>query len=431
MSELKIAIIGGGSSYTPELIEGFIDRYHDLPISEICLLDILEGATKLDIIQRLSLRMVQKASKPIKITHTLDRERALLNCAFVITQIRVGGIHARITDETIAFEHDMIGQETNGLAGFGKALRTIPVILSIVKDMERLCPNAWLINFTNPAGIITEVVSRFSKIKVVGLCNVPVNMQKLIEAHVTGDSLFVQMTGLNHYVYAHQIKVDGKEQLPFILEPLLNDETFNPKNIGHASYQASQIKGLGVLPCYYHTYYYLKDEMYSDAKAAFEKEGSRGAVVKAVEEELFKIYADPNLSVKPEALSKRGGAYYSEAACELIRSIYVDKRNFMVVNVPNNGTLKELPDDAVIETTCIITKSGPLPLPVTTLPFPIRAEITAIKGYERLVIEAALNNSYDIAMQALTVHPLCTTGNLLKSALDELVKANKAYFKLV
>ncbi|OJV65891.1 MAG: hypothetical protein BGO41_08120 [Clostridiales bacterium 38-18] len=431
MSELKIAIIGGGSSYTPELIEGFIERYMDLPITEICLFDIIEGSKKLDIICQLSIRMVEKSGTPIKITHTLDREKALKNCAFVITQIRVGGIRARITDETIAFNYGMLGQETNGLAGFGKAMRTIPVLLSIAKDMELYCPNAWLINFTNPAGIITEAVSRFTKIKVVGLCNVPVNMQKMIEAHVTGGSLFVQMTGLNHYVYAHQIKLSGREQLPFILENLLNDDSFNPKNIGHAGYQVSQIKGLGVLPCYYHAYYYLKDEMYAEAKAEFEREGSRGTVVKMVEEELFKIYTDPNLSTKPEALSKRGGAYYSEAACELIRSIFVDKRNLMVVNVPNNGILRELPDDAVIETTCIITNNGPIPLPVTTLPFPIRAEIVSIKGYERLVIEASLKSSYNIAMHALTVHPLCPTGNQLKAALDALVSANQSYFELI
>ena len=430
MKNLKITIIGGGSSYTPELIEGFILRYHELPITELCLVDVIEGAEKLSIILDLTKRMFQRANLNVKVTATYDRDIALPSSDFVITQLRVGGINARIKDEQIAFKHHMLGQETNGLAGFAKAMRTIPVILAIAKDMERLCPNAWLINFTNPAGIITEAVLNHSFIKTIGLCNVPVNMHKAVSRQLGSDNFFMQITGLNHYVWGHKIVFEGEEQLQSLLPKLMMDDSFNPKNIGNTPYAIEQILGSGLMPCYYHSYFYMQGDMYNHAYEDFKEHGTRGEIVKKVETELFEIYRDQKCDKKPPQLENRGGAYYSEAACELVNAIYNDKNSLMVVDVLNNGILCNLPDNAVIETTSLITSSGAIPLPVNTLTETALGELSILKSYERLVISASLENSYAKALHALTIHPLIQSGSNLRTALDEIQKANDTFFRL-
>lgn len=431
MRKLKVTIIGGGSSYTPELIEGFIERYREFPIDEICLVDIKEGAAKLEIISRLAKRMIQKAKLDVVVTATLDRELALASSQFVITQIRVGGIDARILDEKIAFNHNLLGQETNGLAGFAKAMRTIPVILEIAKDMERICPEAWLINFTNPAGIITEAVLNNSTIKTIGLCNVPINMQKSVAKILGSEDFSMQITGLNHYVWGHKINFGGKDYLQELLPKLIMDDEFNPKNIGSIPYSQEQILGCGMMPCYYHAYYYMQKDMYRHAYEDYLQYGTRAEIVKKVEKELFELYGDPNLNIKPPQLKNRGGAYYSEAACELISAIFNNKRSIMVVDILNNGILKQLPDNAVIETSSIITSSGALPLPVTTLTETAIGELSIIKSYERLIISASLEQSYTKALHALTIHPLMQGGQNLRDALDEIIKVNADYFKLI
>lgn len=427
MSLLKVAVIGGGSSYTPEIIEGFIERHATLPIDEIWLVDIEMGKEKLEIVGNLAKRMVEKSGVPMTIHLTLDREEALVDATFVTTQFRVGQLDARILDERLPLSKGMLGQETNGVGGFAKAIRTIPAILDIAHDMERLCPDAWLINFTNPAGIITETVLRYTSIKAIGLCNVPVNMRKAVGALLGHDRFIFHASGLNHYVWGRHIYVDGKDVMAEMLPKLLEDETFNPKNIGATPYVDEQILATGMMPCYYHAYYYLQDEMLSHALEEYEKNGTRGEVVKAVEADLFEVYKNPTLSEKPKELENRGGAYYSEAACELINAIYNDKRSLMVVNVQNNGTLPFLPDDAVIETTCLITKAGALPLNVEPFNASAQAELVLLKTYERLTIEAGVHGDYGSGLQALTIHPLTRSGQVLKSLYDEVLEVNAPY----
>ncbi|MCK8060414.1 MULTISPECIES: 6-phospho-beta-glucosidase [unclassified Fusibacter] len=424
---LKIAVIGGGSSYTPEIIEGFILRHHELPIKEIWLVDVEDGKEKLETVGNLAKRMVEKAGIDCKVYLTLNRREALKGASFVTTQFRVGQLDARIHDERIPLSNGMLGQETNGVGGFAKALRTIPVILDIAKDMEEICPDAWLINFTNPAGVITETVLRHTKIKAIGLCNVPVNMRKSIASILERDDFVFHATGLNHYVWGRHVYVDGKDIMPELLPKLLADDSFNPKNIGATPYMEEQILATGLMPCYYHSYFYLQDEMLSHAIDDFNKNGTRGEVVKRVEEELFEIYKDEHLNTKPKQLELRGGAYYSEAACELISAIYNDKRSLMIVNVQNNGTLSCLPDDAVIETTCMITNAGALPLNVASLPESAQAELLLLKTYERETIIAAMTGDYGKALHALTIHPLTRSGQILKETLDQVIEQNIAY----
>lgn len=427
MNNLKIAIIGGGSSYTPEIIEGFILRHKELPIKEIWLVDIKDGEEKLNIVGNLAKRMIKKSGIDCKIFLTLNRKEALKGASFVTTQFRVGLLDARIRDEKIPLSKGMLGQETNGVGGFAKALRTIPVILDICKDMEELCPDAFLINFTNPAGIITETVLRHTKIKAIGLCNVPVNMRKAVAKVLDSDDFLFHAIGLNHYVWGHGIYFKGKNVIKEILPTLLEDSEFNPKNIDDMPYITEQILATGMMPCYYHKYYYVSDEMLTHSIEDYKTNGTRGEIVKKVEEELFELYKNVDLEEKPKQLELRGGAYYSEAACELVNAIYNNKNSFMVVNTTNNGTLPFLPNDAVIETTCVITNAGAMPLSIETLPDSAQGEIHLLKSYERLTIEAAMTGDYNLALQALTIHPLTKSGQVLKEILDEVLEQNKEY----
>lgn len=427
MKNLKIAIIGGGSSYTPEIIEGFITRHKELPLKEIWLVDIKEGLEKLEIVGNLAKRMIKASGIDCQIHLSLDREQALKGASFVTTQFRVGLLDARIRDERIPLSKGMLGQETNGVGGFAKALRTIPVILDICKDMERLCPDAFLINFTNPAGIITETVLRHSNIKAIGLCNVPINMRKDI-AHVLGsDDFLFHAIGLNHYVFGHGVYHKGKNVIKEILPVLLEDSEFNPKNIEEVPYITEQILATGMMPCYYHKYYYMSDEMLKHSLEDYKNKGTRGEVVKRVEAELFELYKDPDLKEKPKQLELRGGAYYSDAACELINAIYNNKKSYMVVNVQNKNTLPFLPYDAVIETTCLITDAGAMPLSIDELNDSAKGELHLLKSYERLTIEAGIHGDYNKALQALTIHPLTRSGGVLKEILDEILKQNKEF----
>ncbi len=427
---IKIVTIGGGSSYTPELVEGFILRHKHLPVKELWLVDIEDGREKLEIVGNLAKRMVKEAGIDCTVHLTLDRREALKDADFVTTQLRVGLLDARIRDERIPLSHGMLGQETNGVGGFAKALRTIPVILDICRDMEELCPNAWLLNFTNPSGMVTEAVLKHTKINSIGLCNVPVAMTKAVgEALGEEDpnKFLFMATGLNHLVWGREVLYNGKDVMPEILEKLMTDTKFNPKNIEAQPWITEQILDLGMMPCYYHKYYYLTDEMVKHQLEDYAKNGTRAEVVKKTEAELFELYKDLELREKPKQLEKRGGAYYSDAACNLIDAIYNDKRTPMIVNVQNNGTVRCLPDNVAIETTCIVSGSGALPLNQKEMPVSARGLLQVMKAFEELTIEAAITGNYGTALQALTMNPLVTSGQIVKTILDEVIEQNIDY----
>ncbi|RKD32362.1 6-phospho-beta-glucosidase [Thermohalobacter berrensis] len=426
---LKIATIGGGSSYTPEIIEGFINRHHELPVKEIWLVDIEEGREKLEIVGNLAKRMVEKAGVDCEIKLTLDRREALKDADFVTTQFRVGLLDARIRDEKIPLRYNCIGQETTGAGGFAKALRTIPVILDICKDMEELCPDAWLVNFTNPSGIITETVLKHTNIKVVGLCNVPILMH-MIAAQVLEadkDDVLVHFAGLNHLVWGRKIYYKGKDVTRKVVEKLADGVNFTAKNIPDMGWVKEHLLDLNMLPCPYHRYFYLTDKMLKEEIEAAKTEGTRGEVVKKVEAELFELYKDPNLAEKPKQLEQRGGQYYSDAACELINAIYNDKRIIMPVNVQNNGAISDLPEDVAVETSCVITKHGPMPLNTGHVETKIRGLMQVVKAYEEMTVEAAVTGDYNRALQALTMNPLVTDSEIAKKMLDDIIRENIEY----
>ena len=429
---IKIVTIGGGSSYTPELVEGFIKRYDSLPVKELWLVDIPEGEEKLKIVGGLAKRMIKEAGLPIKVHLTLDRRKALKDADFVTTQFRVGLLEARAKDERIPLKYGVIGQETNGPGGLFKGLRTIPVILDIIRDMEELCPHAWLINFTNPAGMVTEAVFRHSNWKkVIGLCNVPVGMKMGIAAQleVDPDRVQIDFAGLNHMVYGLDIYLDGERYTEQYIDHLTSqDESSGTmQNIVYLKWEPEFIKALQAIPCPYHRYYYKTDEMLAEELKAAETEGTRAEVVQKLEKDLFELYKEESLNIKPPQLEKRGGAYYSDAACNLIDSIYNDRKDIQPVNTMNNGAIASIPDQSAVEMNCVITKDGPKPIAIGDLPVATRGLVQQIKSFERVAAEAAVTGDYQTALLAMTINPLVPSDTIAKQILDEMLEAHKEH----
>lgn len=426
---MKIAVIGGGSSYTPELIEGIILRADQFKVDEIVLVDIEAGKEKLEIVGALAKRMIQKSGLPINIELTFDRIKAITNANFVLTQFRVGGLDARANDERIPLKYDVIGQETVGPGGFAKAIRTIPVILDICKEIEQYSKDAWLINFTNPAGMVTEAVHKYTNVKAIGLCNVPVNMKQMTAniLEVDRDDLNMSFSGLNHLVYATKVFVNGEDKMDTLIERIAEGRNMNMRNIHDAPWDKEFLQAIKSLPCPYHRYYYMMDEMLIEEKEAAELRGTRAEQVKVIEKALFETYNNPNLDVKPKELEERGGALYSEAAISLITSIVTNDHAIHTVNVPNNGTIPNLPDDVVIEVSCVVNSEGPQPIQVGTLPPEINGLIQQVKAFEQLTIEAAVTGDKGKALLALTTNPFVPSSKVAKLLLNDLLETNQDY----
>lgn len=412
---LKIVTIGGGSSYTPELVEGFIKRYEELPLTELWLVDVEAGEEKQSIVGEMAKRMFKAAGIDCEVHLTLDRKSALKDADFVTTQLRVGQLDARILDERIPLSHGMIGQETNGAGGIFKALRTVPVILDIVEDMKVLCPNAWLVNFANPAGMVTEAVLRYGKWdKVVGLCNIPVNAE-VEEAEILGrkqEELFFQFAGINHLHWHTVVDNQGNDLTDELIAKMYGKDADGKSivaNIKDNNLIFEQVENLHMVPCPYHMYYYMTDEMLKDELEDFKNNGTRAEKVKAIEKELFELYKDPELDHKPQQLAERGGARYSDAACNIINSIYNDKRLIMTVSTKNNGTVTDLPADSAVEVTCMITGNGPVPFQFGGFAPAERGLLQLMKAMEELTIEAAVTGDYGTLLQAFTTNPLITS----------------------
>lgn len=428
---LKIVTIGGGSSYTPELMEGFIQRYPELPIKEIWLVDVEEGREKVEIDANMARRMWGKAGYPVNVHVSFDRKEALKNADFVTTQFRVGFLEARIKDERIPLSYGMQGQETNGAGGIFKALRTIPVILEIVEDMKEVCPDAWLINFTNPSGMVTEAVIKYGNWKkCIGLCNVPV-IAMMKEPGAIGrqsNELIHQFVGLNHFHWHKVYEKDGTDITSQIIKEMIQGKDVGlPANIDNVPFFREQIEQMQMIPCGYHRYYYRQEEMLKHSLEEYETIGTRGQQVKETEERLFELYKDPALCYKPEELSKRGGAYYSDAACECINSIYNDKKTHMVVSTQNKGAIPELPEDAVVEISSFITGKGAMPVVWGKLPSAQRGWLQCMKAMEECTIEAAVSGNYGLLLEAFSLNPLIPSGYSAKRVLDELLIAHKYY----
>ncbi len=418
--ELKIAIIGAGSTYTPELIEGIINKKDSLPLKHLYLMDIEDR--KLNIVGGLCKRMIEAAGLDCEVVLTKDLDLALKDADFVLAQIRVGKLPARVLDEKIPLKYGLIGQETNGIGGFFKGMRTIPEIMNIVHHMEEICPNAWLINFSNPSGMIAEAVLNNSKIKMMGLCNVPINTMDGIRKAMNLPNAYIEYVGLNHLAWITGIVDDGVDYLQKAIDEGLNGAVM--QNIPASGFSHELIKTVGAIPTCYLEYYYFKDGKYDKALNA---EKCRGEICMEIEEQLLEIYSNSELHTKPELLSKRGGARYSEVAINLVDSIYNDKRDVQVVNVLNKGAIPFMDDNDAVEVCAIIGKDGAEPIKTNCHNEHIKEMMHMMKAYEKHAVKAALTGDEDEAMRALMINPLVFDYHKAKPCFDELKEAHKLH----
>ncbi|MEO3988920.1 6-phospho-beta-glucosidase [Pseudocitrobacter cyperus] len=429
--KLKVVTIGGGSSYTPELLEGFLKRYHELPVSELWLVDVEGGKEKLDIIHALCERMVEKAGVPMKVFKTLDRREALQDADFVTTQLRVGQLQAREKDERIPLSHGYLGQETNGAGGLFKGLRTIPVIFGIIKDVQELCPNAWVINFTNPAGMVTEAVYRHTNFKrFIGVCNIPIGMKMFITDVLNlseSDDLSIDLFGLNHMVFIRDVLVNGKSRFAELIDGVASGTlTANSvKNIFDLPFSEGLIRSLNLIPCSYLLYYFKTKEMLAIEMGEYYKGGARAQVVQKVEKQLFELYKNPDLNVKPKELEQRGGAYYSDAACEVINAIYNDKQAEHYVNFPHYGHVENIPAEWAVEMTAILGRDGAKPHPrLTRFDDKVLGLIHTIKAFEIQASNAALSGDINDVELAMNLSPLIGSDKDAEILAREMILAH-------
>ena len=418
MRKLKVAVVGAGSTYTPELIDGFMIRRDKLNVTEFYMMDIDDR--KNSIVSALARRMVKARGLDIPVIETSDLEIALAGADYVVAQIRVGKLPARILDEKIPLKYDLIGQETTGAGGFFKALRTLPVIENVGRIIKEKAPNAWLINFSNPSGILMEMLAQSGNTRCVGLCNAPIGMQKNLR-RITGDptDFDFDYVGLNHFNWVTSVKANGKDVMPELLE---KDATVGMTPLPSADF----LRSIGGIPSYYLSYFYNKDKSVADAK---KRATTRGEDCVAIEEDLLKLYQDENLTSKPALLDKRGGAFYSEAAVSLIDAIENDTNTVHVVNVDHAGTIPFLGKGEVGEVKCIVGKDGPKPLPLMNLNVNshIVGMIQAVKAYEKLAVKAGLYGDRDAAIAALMTNPLVVDCHKAKAVFEDLLEAHKEY----
>jgi len=414
---IKIAVIGGGSSYTPELVEGIGVRRDVLPVDELVLHDI--DAARLEIVGGLAGRILRRLGFTGRLTLTIDREAALAGASFVLVQLRVGGLAARLQDETIPPRFGCIGQETTGPGGFAKALRTIPVVLGIAEDTARLgAAGAWLLDFTNPAGIVTQALLDQGH-RAIGLCNVPIGFQRDLAARlgVAPGRVQLEHVGLNHLSWERRVLVDGEDRLPALLADHADAIA------AEVELPAAIVRLLGAVPSYYLRYYYLT----SAALAEQQRETPRAEEVMRIDRDLLEMYADPALDVKPALLEERGGAFYSEASAQLIESLFLDRNDVQVVNTRNAGAIPGLAADAVVEVACRIDRDGAHPLPVQALAPEMHGLVEALKAYERLTVQAALSGDRGVALKALMANPLVWDYSVAAPLLEALLEANREY----
>jgi 6-phospho-beta-glucosidase len=414
---VKIAVVGGGSTYTPELIEGLAARPDRLSIDELVLLDI--DAERLEIVGGLAERMLRKLEWPGRLVLTADRAEAIDGADFVLLQLRVGGQAARLVDETLPLKFGTLGQETTGAGGFAKALRTVPVVLDLAEETSRrAAPGAWIVDFTNPVGIVTQALLDAGH-RAIGLCNVAIGLQRQFAQlfDVRPEAIELEHVGLNHLTWVRAIRVDGVDRLPELLDEgavRLAEET---------GIAADLILALRALPSYYLRYYYFRDEVVADQRDGH----SRAAEVMDIESQLLEMYRDPTLAEKPALLEHRGGAYYSVAAAQLIASLHDGAGDVQVVDIRNDGALPDLPASAVVEIPARIDREGAHPLSLAPLSAEMHGLVEQIKAYEMLTIDAALSGDRRTALRALLANPLVGRWELAVELLDALLEANAAH----
>jgi 6-phospho-beta-glucosidase len=425
---LKVAVIGGGSTYTPELVNGFLARIDKFPLAELWLMDI--DAARLDVVGGFARRMVESRGAPFKVVLTGDQRAAVQGAAYVTTQLRVGQMEARRRDEYLGLRHGLIGQETTGVGGMAKALRTIPVILKIAGDMRELsAAGALLVNFTNPAGLVTQALSQYApQLPAVGVCNVPIttkmhileSLQQSTGRTIEPERAELKTLGLNHLSWHRGFTIDGEDVWPQVI----SETVARLKQQEHPEWDPRTIEVLRLLPNYYLQYFYHTDKK---LQAQEKWPPSRAEEVIAVENDLLREYADPQLKEPPADLMKRGGAYYSTVATQLLNAHYNDLGETHVVNIRNGGAVKPWPADWVLEIPSTVRRSGIEPIPTDPLPPACFGLIAQIKSYELLTVEAAVHGDRQAAYQALLAHPLGPPADKVQEVLDDMLETHREH----
>ena len=426
---MKVAVIGGGSSYTPELINGFLERTRSFPFIELWLMDV--APERLEVVGGFAQRMVQAKGAPFAVHLTTDQREAVRGASYVITQLRVGGMRARCEDEYLGRRHGLIGQETTGVGGMAKALRTVPVVLDIAADTRELAPGALLVNFTNPSGLVTEALSRYAPdVPAMGLCNAPITtkmqilkaLEKRQGIQIALERAELKTLGLNHLSWHRGFTLDGEDIWPQVLVAYLEELEADPD----PEWDPRLVESLRMIPNYYLQYYY-----YTDRKLAEQQRWppSRAEEVMEIESALLRQYGEPDRTEPPDDLMKRGGAYYSTLATQLLNAHYNDQSETHIANVPHGGAVPGWPEDWVLEMPCRVDAAGIHPLPAEPLPPVCFGLLAQVKMYEILTVEAAVHGDRDAAYQALLAHPLGPSADCIPDVLDDMLETNRAYLQ--
>ena len=427
---MKVAVIGGGSTYTPEMVTGFLNLMDSLPVSEVYLMDI--DRKRLDIVGGFARRMLEAKGSPFKVVLTTDQRAAVSGASYVMTQLRVGQMPARREDEYLGLRHGLVGQETTGVGGMAKALRTIPVILKIAAEMRELAPGAVLVNFTNPSGLVTQALSQYAPdVTSIGVCNGPFTTQmgmierleRQLGQKISPDRVELKTLGLNHLSWYRGFSLDGEDMWPQVFQAALEELRAEPD----PEWDPRTVEVLGMIPNHYLTYFYYTDRRLAEQLTW---PPSRAETVMEVEMDLLRQYTDPALTEPPADLMKRGGAYYSTVATRLLNAHYNNLAETHIVNVRQGQAVADWPADWVLELACKIDRAGAHPLPVEPLPPACFGLLAQVKAYELLTVEAAVHGDRDAAYQALLVNPLGPKADKVQAVLDDLLEAHRPYLPL-
>lgn len=450
---MKLTIIGGAGVRTPTMIADLIRKHRDIPIDLLSIHDVSQE--RIDVIGSIVKFLVHKQGAPFQVEFTTDIVEAVRDADFIYTAIRVGGEEGRAIDERVALRHGVLGQETTGPGGFAMALRTIPVMLEYARIIERYAPNAWVVNFTNPAGLITEALSKHTKLRMIGICDAPSAMKLDIAKFlgVPADSVYIQYAGLNHLGWINRVTVNGRDRLPEIIG---NYDRFVRVCPHMACFSETLIRQLGMLPNEYLYYFYYREQAVDNILKSTQTRGEQVARINArlfaqLKETIASAGVEQAIGVYTAAMTERQNSYmsaetgrqhspsgaaeqdmfenegYAGLALSILSAIHNHRKTNLILNVRNDGVITGLDRDDIVEVPCVLDGNGPVPLAVGSMPDSVMGLIQSVKQYERLAVSAAVNGSYEDAVMALTVHPLVCSYSLAGKIVDDYLVEHRSY----
>ncbi|WP_121639201.1 6-phospho-beta-glucosidase [Virgibacillus sp. Bac330] len=430
MTTLNIAILGGGSASTPQLISQFIQHEEALPIKKIYLVDILAGRERLSIIASFVRRMIEQENSNIEIMETLDRREALKQADFIINQIRVGGFDMRQIDETLCLEYGIIAEEASGPVGFMNALRTIPIMLDICEDIEELAPDAWLLNLTNPCSIITEAIDKHTNVKVIGINEGPMAFRnQFAKAYdVVKNDISMQLIGTSQLLWVTDLYVRGKSKLT---DAILYKKLHSRKKRQDITVDTYFLQTYGVIGCDYQPYYYQGDQILTKQLDVF-KQGVLPSDFELEEhKQLFSLYEHAKTATLPNGVEDRRGAAALEGVLEVIQAIHYNLKRILPVNIRNNGAIEGLRNDACVQVNSVVERHGIIPIQVPEILPHVHGLLQYMKAYESLTVEAGISKNIGVAIQAMTMHPFVPSAEVAHKLLQDMFIANEAYVQPV